>query len=361
MNRTSLQWLLLLTCTFGYMGENLNCRVGDEYCDHNAILHHSLFQFQSRDCGANFSREVRNAKEDKKSFSAFGVPISEIKDLSYFLRTSFEVFGCELPGVQLDAAGLIRLPDTITRIKIDVGLSHSAPNTQMWLEKIPGLVVFGFEPNLQAVSDMLSNRVRPSTANTKHLDRKYVGSQMFLFPVALGSSRRHVDFHATKDPACSSLMEPDLEKMEDYGVPDCGVADVYPVAVVTLSDLLSKIPWGTAGDAGVFQIVEHIKTDAQGHDVEVLRGAGPYLSQRVVCVTSEKFAWGYKEPGHNAQELVDFMWQHGFALLNAENEINSVMDLTFYNTKFQDWLQEVDCSGGDDYYTGARAVLTAAQ
>ena len=91
------------------MGKNRNCWPGDKDCTDDANLHPSLVQFRANDCGANFSRDVRHAKEYNKSFSAFGVPISEIKDLSYFLRTSFEVFGCELPGVQLDAAGLIRL------------------------------------------------------------------------------------------------------------------------------------------------------------------------------------------------------------------------------------------------------------
>jgi hypothetical protein len=359
---TSLQWVLLLACTLGYMGENLNCWPGDKYCDNDASLLDALVQFRARDCGANFTRDVRHAKQDNKPFSAFGVPVSEIKDLTYFLRTSYEVFGCELPGVPFDGDGLIRLPDTITRIKIDVGLGHHAPNTQLWLESIPGLVVFGFEPNLQAVSDMLAGRRRgQSIVNAKHLDLAYVGRRMFLFPVALGISLSQADFYATKNSVCSSILEPNIEWITQHDGQKAAAemtADVYPVAVLTLSDLLSKIPWGSEGDPGVFPIVEHIKIDAQGYDLEILRGAGPYLSQRVVCVTAEKSAWGYKEPGHNAQELIDFMSHQGFTILHESGLIRTVLgvvmdagDLTFYNTNLSDWLNDIDCSGGDSFVT----------
>lgn len=339
------------------MGKNRNCWPGDEHCDDDADLHPALVQFRARDCGANFSLQVSRKEES----TSFDVPVSEIKDLSYFLRPSYQVFGCELPGVPIDGRGMIHLSDTITRIKIDVGLASRAPNTQLWLENIPGLVVFGFEPNLQAVSDMLSGRSDRglSHATEPHLDQKYVGSQMFLLPVALGSSRGQEDFYATKNPACSSLLEPDVKKILDFGAgAECGESEMYPVAVLTLSDLLSKIPWGSEGDSGVFPIVEHIKTDAQGYDVEVLRGAGRYLSERVVCVTAEKFAWVYTEPGHSEKDLIDFMYHEGFVLslegfMFQYHEVFAVedtdMDLTFYNTNLSDWWEDVDCSGGDSF------------
>jgi hypothetical protein len=140
-------------------------------------------------------------------------------------------------------------------------------------------------------------------------------------------------------------LQPDIKKLLYFGVgADCRESEVYPVAVLTLGDLLSKIPWGSAGDAGVFPIVEHIKIDTQGYDLEVLKGAGPYLSQRVVCVTAEKFAWGYIEPGHSEQELIDFMYHEGFVLFD-----NSEIELTFYNDDLFDWWEEVDCSGGDKF------------
>ena len=220
------------------------------------------------------------AKHRDAPFVPFAVPVGELRDLSYFLRPEYHLRGCRVPGVPVDDAGVLRLPDGITRLKIDVGLSSNAPHSQLWLEKIPGLAVFGFEPNLQAVSDLLSGS-NPRGLKTV-LDATAVGNHFFLFPVALGSQRGTVNFHATEELSTSSVLQP-----------ASWAHDVYPVPMVPLSDLLSRIPWGFDGDAGVFSVVEHIKVDGQGHDLEILRGAGQYLRERVVCVTAEKFAWGY--------------------------------------------------------------------
>ena len=93
-----------------------------------------------------------------------------------------------------------------------------------------------------------------------------------------------------------------------------------------------------SGDPGVFPIVEHIKTDVQGFDVEVLKGAGKYLSERVVCVTAEKSAPGYKG-SHDPQDLLDFMWHQGFGLLQDVGD-----SFTFFNSNLTDWLPDVDCT-----------------
>ena len=252
-----------------------------------------------------------------------------LDDFAYFLRSSYQLFGCHIPSVAMDSKGYIVLPASVKRLKIDVGLSFNAPNSELWLERIPELAVFGFEPNLRAVSDILSgSRARGSTY--VYLDKKRVGKTWFLFPVALGATQGHVKFYNTiNDPGQSSVFEP--EAFGSYS------EEVVPM--FTLSDLLSRIPWGYEGDDGVFPIIEHIKTDAQGFDVEVLRGAGRFLSERVVCVTSEKAAWGYKDTGHSAQELIDFMWREGFVLMSDLGG-----DFTFVNTNLTDWLPDVDCT-----------------
>ena len=318
---TPLVGLLLLPIrhALGEIIEAAECHAG---------LAHSLVNFQAKECGANFSRDVR-----APSFTPFSVSVAEVDDLAPFLHRSYMLFGCEVPGVVLDERGLIRMPDTIKRLKIDVGLAFNAPNSELWLQKIPDLAVFGFEANLQAVAELLSGRNRARGTRYVYLDRSHVGRRWFLFPVAVGSRRGHVKFFATDtDPGTSSVFEPDgswpqIKKHSEYVVP-----------MLLLSDLLSRIPWGFEGDPGVFPIVEHIKTDVQGFDVEVLKGAGKYLSERVVCVTAEKSAPGYKG-GHTAQELLDFMWNQGFGLLQDVGD-----SFTFFNTNLTDWLPDVDCT-----------------
>ena len=50
----------------------------------------------------------------------------------------------------------------------------------------------------------------------------------------------------------------------------------YAVPVLRLADLLAALPWGPADQAGRLEVVEQLKIDAQGADVEVLKGAGIY-------------------------------------------------------------------------------------
>lgn len=50
---------------------------------------------------------------------------------------------------------------------------------------------------------------------------------------------------------------------------------------MTLADFFERVPWAH------FPYVEYLKVDAEGSDVDILRGAGVWLSQRVVYVTAE--------------------------------------------------------------------------
>ena len=44
------------------------------------------------------------------------------------------------------------------RVKIDVGLSYSAPHSQDWLSKDDDLIVIGFEPNPDCIDSILSKK-----------------------------------------------------------------------------------------------------------------------------------------------------------------------------------------------------------
>ena len=67
----------------------------------------------------------------------------------------------------------IELPDNFTKVKIDIGLSHNAPNSEVWLNANPNdLVVFGFEPNPKALSILKGELEREGNfANVLSLDK----------------------------------------------------------------------------------------------------------------------------------------------------------------------------------------------
>eukprot|EP00802_Teleaulax_amphioxeia_P013536 Tamp_13587.p2 GENE.Tamp_13587~~Tamp_13587.p2 ORF type:complete len:135 (+),score=20.84 Tamp_13587:1133-1537(+) len=112
----------------------------------------------------------------------------------------------------------------------------------------------------------------------------------------------------------------------------------YAVPVLRLADLLAALPWGPADQAGRLEVVEQLKIDAQGADVEVLKGAGPWLRDKVVCVTAEAFVFGYEPGYHTAQELVDYMISQGFRLWDQRGG-----NYLFINSALQAWLPLVDC------------------
>ncbi len=63
--------------------------------------------------------------------------------------------------VPMKENGKIDIPLNIKRVKLDIGLSYSAPMSQHWLSHEDDLLVFGFEPDLTSVSTIKKGAVKP--------------------------------------------------------------------------------------------------------------------------------------------------------------------------------------------------------
>ena len=50
----------------------------------------------------------------------------------------------------------LTIPEKCTHIKIDIGLSYSAPIANKFLVKEPEVYVMGFEPNLECVKNIVN-------------------------------------------------------------------------------------------------------------------------------------------------------------------------------------------------------------
>lgn len=74
-----------------------------------------------------------------------------------------------------------------------------------------------------------------------------------------------------------------------------------------------------------------------GSEVEILKGAGLWLRQRVVCVTAEMQAFGY-DGGHAAHELQEYMLTQEFVVWDQTGG-----DYLFVNTELMVWLPHSDC------------------
>jgi hypothetical protein len=120
---------------------------------------------------------------------------------------------------------------------------------------------------------------------------------------------------------------------------DCGTSSLYPndetylgkikevidVPVYSLKMFFDGFPWNR------FQYIDYIKIDAQGSDLNILKSAGSYLSERVVYVTAE--ADGNRYIGADEcseQNIISYMESQGFMLIRHSN----TTDPTFVNKKY---------------------------
>jgi FkbM family methyltransferase len=223
-------------------------------------------------------------------------------------------------GLKLDSNGKISIPPNFHRIKIDVGLSSNAPQSAVWLQEDSELVVIGFEP-VSANREMIENGTSPFK---NRIDRNLVKRRFFLLPFALANSSRlqQLPFFVTsEDTGCSSLLQPKT----------FGVSHKEDVFVIPLSEILRRLPWSH------FQFVDHLKTDCQGMDLEIIRSAKKYL-RRIAFVTTEPENNQYFESKNPKWRIYLFMLSQGFiptnlirCYLSRRMKSLSVDDPTFVN------------------------------
>ena len=203
--------------------------------------------------------------------------------------------------------GYLEIPENMQHLKIDVGLSENAPQSQQWISSDSNTFVFGFEPISLSRRSIESGNSRWPTK----LDPKFIGPRIALVPCALFS--RHIpggmDFNVTEgDPGCSSLLTP----------VNFEVAYKEHVEVWTLEDFVSLI------NPKRFPIIDHLKIDVQGSDFEVIKGIGRTFA-RFLAITVEIDISGYKETTNDYVKIYKFMHRRGFYRLRFPGLLKRIM------------------------------------
>lgn len=214
------------------------------------------------------------------------------------------------------------IPSFIKRIKIDVGLSYSAPQSQVWLNQDKDLFVFGFEPNPESIQSLQSpviQKQQPYHGEPLSQENK---NRFHLVPVALSDveQKQDMDFYMTTiDCGSSSLFKP----KEELGPIKAKVT----VPVYSLAHFFETFPFDR------FPYIEYIKIDAQAADLNIIKGAKHYLSERVVFVTLEPHGCQYEGGDDCTEENIEtYMAQNNFLQIQHPN----TGDPTFVNRKFLD-------------------------
>jgi FkbM family methyltransferase len=213
---------------------------------------------------------------------------------------------CSNNGFELKN-GKIMIPSWVKHVKIDIGLSYSAPQSNVWLNSESDLLVFGFEPNSESCKMILShNNKKLHTCHGDVLENRFIKSGQFkLLPVALSDSPSEMDLFITEqDVGCSSLFEPKQNFLK--------IQKKIKVPVFTLANFFELLPNNL--------IIEYIKIDAQGSDLNIIKGGGKYISDRVIWVTLEPECSTYENISeNNVTNIVTYMKSIGFEFYKHPN------------------------------------------
>jgi len=230
----------------------------------------------------------------------------------------------------MDIFSNLKIPEICTHVKIDIGLSYNSPQSQSWLDTENDVMVFGFEPNTEAYQCIINGNIQkkhPSHGNP--LNKQHIDSgRMKIFNLALSNVQNieSMDFYVnSKDCGTSSLYSHD----QQYLGP---IDKIIKVPVYSLKMFFDNFPWEK------FSYIDYIKIDAQGSDLNILKGAEQYLSERVVYVTAEPDGNQYFGANEcNTENIIEYMTSVNFTRIKHPNTV----DPTFINNKFLDLANKI--------------------
>lgn len=236
-----------------------------------------------------------------------------------------------------------------SRVKIDVGTSITAPNSELWLRRCQNMIVYGFEPCATTRDYLLSGKYYKE--NYFRLDLERMNKTFFLYPYAIDDVNGIVkkEFHTTNILGCSSLYKPSE-------IDDTRIAKTETVECLPLSLFFDSFPWDKV------PYIEHLKIDAQGNDFRVLKSCGKYL-EKIVFVTIEiggehiQYRCNEENSGHSYNLVNDFMTANNFALYNSpicnpfDGNVYTYQEIiggnyNYVNKKYLDIVieKDLDCS-----------------
>jgi FkbM family methyltransferase len=223
------------------------------------------------------------------------------------------------------------IPTTCTHVKLDIGLSYNAPQSQSWLSyEDSSLMVFGFEPNPESIACITNkNNQKQHHSHGECLQYKYIDEGRFMLqPCALSSveTPATMKFYISNNDCGTSSLYPNDESRLGK------IKSVIDVPVYSLKMFFDGFPWDR------FQYIDYIKIDAQGSDLNILKSAGSYLSERVVYVTAEGDGDYYIGANEcSAKNIISYMESQGFVLIHHPN----TRDPTFVNKQYIEISQSI--------------------
>ncbi|MCK9428895.1 MAG: FkbM family methyltransferase [Candidatus Omnitrophica bacterium] len=222
---------------------------------------------------------------------------------------------------------ILIIPKNISNIKLDIGLSYCAPNSQLWLRTLKDRIIFAFEPlpsNINSINHL-------GLTNDPNFKLLYTALDNIIEPT-------YTDFYVTNtDPGCSSLYKP--TKYLPYTV-----KEVIKVPVISLEYFLSLIPWKR------FKYIEHIKIDTQGKDYNILQSISEYL-HKIVFINVETTVFNHYEKDDDNYKINDLLVSNNFECIKENKtythgwngiQSNEIVDKQYINKKYKHLKEILD-------------------
>lgn len=222
----------------------------------------------------------------------------------------------------LDENNKIKIPNWVKKIKLDIGTSLSAPNSEVWLQRENDLMVFGFEPNVHNIKILYEGQ----NYWPHHIKKERIDNSFFLVNCALSNEiNESQKFYCTGDnnSGTSSLFKPKTFE----------VLDTIDIPVITLNDFFDLFPWDK------INVIDQIKIDAQSSDFNIIKGMDRYMCEKVIYIDVETNTNGQYYSEESPMELKKYMIEKNFECVNWG------INATFLNKKFKDISDKVN------YYT----------
>ena len=137
-------------------------------------------------------------------------------------------------------------------IVVDVGCRWEF--AEEFLQDLDSFLVYGFDPDPEECA---------------RLGQQYPQAQITAIPLALGSRSEERTLYLTREPACSSLYQPDPHLTASHQALHCQQEVGQTRVQVRRLD-----EW--AAEQGI-RAIDHLKIDTQGSELDVLAGAGDLL------------------------------------------------------------------------------------
>jgi FkbM family methyltransferase len=219
----------------------------------------------------------------------------------------------------LDNDGKINIPNWVKKVKIDVGTSLSAPNSELWLQREDNLLVFGFEPNKYNIETIYHGQ----NFWPHHIKKERIDNTFFVVNCALSDKKSESEkFYCTgnNNSGTSSLFEPKTFE----------IIDIIDVPVITLNDFFDFFPWEK------IPYIDQIKIDAQSSDFNIIKGMDKYMNDKVVYIDVETSTNGHYYSEESPNEIKIYLETNGFECLSWG------INATFVNTRFKNKLNEIN-------------------